>query len=34
MAANLEILLHAIYYPHSTPQNFTVFATPKISFSN
>jgi len=31
--ASLEILLHAIYYPHNTPQNFTVFATAKI-FSN
>jgi len=32
--ASLEILLHAIDYPHRSPQNFTVFATPKIFFSN
>ena len=34
MVASLQIRLHIIYYPHSTPQNFTVFVTPKILFSN
>jgi len=29
-----EHLIEIEYFPHRTPQNFTVFATPKIFFSN